>query len=377
MLFDHFNFPELRTFSFNLTLPWTFMKTRCAEIAGHIQDRKWARLESAQLVLKVAMQDMLLVEDDMADEEAVWVSLTSVTCRVPYSYQNFQDALAIAAKGVLQGTNITKLDLGVVFSFQPNDDLFEDAVLVEAEDLPWRIRVHLNLIATENRCDKLFQRLSNFHPTIKILKFDVDAQIDHWKTGELRKMSSYQRTAAIDMKDDPIYPGHDLGVTTWNTPQSFYTEYLEECGRQLSDDLDPYWKGQIAEAAEAAALEASIPVNRSGESKFHDLPPELIGDILQHLSSMAPSKPFPPVELKQPCPCSKEGTDFRRPWLSLVDPILPEASTDPTLALSCVSHKMRQIVFENQPERTCVVGFCDNALQNLTFLPEAMRTHVT
>jgi hypothetical protein len=99
MLFSHFNFPELRTFSFNLTTSWTFMKSTMADVAGYIQDRKWSRLESGQLIIKVTVEDMgvdMLVVDDednndvnMANEKAVWVSLLSASFHVPDSYHDF------------------------------------------------------------------------------------------------------------------------------------------------------------------------------------------------------------------------------------------------------------------------------------------------
>jgi hypothetical protein len=255
--------------------------------------------------------------------------------------------------------------------------LFEDGVLVRSQDLPYRMHIHPDLIATEERCDTLFQRLSDFHSLIEVLKLEVEGKIDHPESGEMWIMIFYQKTAAEDTKGNPISSGADIHNAKEHIPEPVYEEYLDECGEQLRDDLMPYWKGLMAEFEDMAPLEDSIPVNQPGQSQFLDLPPKIIANIVKQLTLMDPVKPFPPIEFKRPCPCQVIGADFRRDWLDLEDTELPEESTDPTLALSCVSRKLRSIAFENRPERTVTLGFCSEAIENLTFLPSAVRRHVT
>jgi hypothetical protein len=82
LLFPHFIFPELRTFSLELTMPWIYMHWQCEAIAEHIQGRNWAKLESGDLIIHVPLDTMEIWIDDpeivgenpMLEEEAVWVS---------------------------------------------------------------------------------------------------------------------------------------------------------------------------------------------------------------------------------------------------------------------------------------------------------------
>jgi hypothetical protein len=77
MLFDHFNFPELRTFSFNLRIPfYSEIRKKCAKVARNIQRRRWNRLESGQFAIEVWIDDMF-DDDVMLGEIAVWVSVST------------------------------------------------------------------------------------------------------------------------------------------------------------------------------------------------------------------------------------------------------------------------------------------------------------
>jgi hypothetical protein len=248
---------------------------------------------------------------------------------------------------------------------------------VQSEDEPYRITLQSNFIPSEDRCDTLFQRLCDFHPSIKVLKLDIDATIDYCKPGEVRKMISYQRTAPDDKTEDPVALGVDLRTATRHLPQSFYKEFLDESGERLSDDLIPFWRSSAALIGEPASSEVSIPIDGPSDSNLDDLPPKVIANIVEHLASMGPSRPFPPAEVKRPCACHTIGADFRRRWLSIKDSKLPEESTDPALSLSCVSRKLRQIAFDERPERMYTLGFCAEAMENVTYLPLAMRRNVT
>lgn len=283
---------------------------------------------------------------------------------------------------MLQGTKITTLSLGLILAFRPDTSLFENDVLVRTQDQPYRMLVDSNLIATEERCDTLFQRLRDFHPLIKILKLEVDAKIHHVEAGKVHKMISYQRTAARDTKTDLSADGPELRMAPGNMSQSFYQEYLVQCGQQLDIDLEPYRKSLVTEprepiaSAPSAPSEPSVPINRPGQSKLLDLPSELIAIIVRHLALMGPVKPFPPAQFKRPCACTKTGADSGKKWKALMNPISPVESTDPTLALSCVSQKLRKIAFEGRPNRTLTIGFCAKAMNNSAWLPLAMRKRV-
>lgn len=242
-----------------------------------------------------------------------------------------------------------------------------------------RVQIHPKLIATEAQCDALFQRLSGAHPGLKVFKLDVAARIDYYGSDE--NMVSYQRTAADSIGEDRIDPDVAVQISTGDLPESYYHDHVDACSRTLSDDLVEYRGDQHLFEHRVIVSETPTPVDEPGESKFHDLPPEVITNIVEHLALMSPVKPFPAVESKRPCPCKTPGSNMET-WRRSGVPArtaskLLKETTDPTLALSCVSSKLRQIAFEERQERSYSLGFCHEAMKNTRLLPADMRKRVT
>lgn len=114
-----------------------------------------------------------------------------------------------------------------------------------------------------------------------------------------------------------------------------------------------------------AVIQAQSPTN------LKDMPVEIIDLIAEHLRAASVEKPK--VSRKwEPCPCvvPKELRSSKRKDPSAF------ASDDPCLALSCVSKRMRNVVFDNRIHRTISTSYCDWGMKQAQAASEVMRSNV-
>lgn len=152
----------------------------------------------------------------------------------------------------------------------------------------------------------------------------------------------------------------------WTVARSL-SDHSDSLSDHLENNIDVP-KETIESSNQDQVINVETPV-RYGS--FAHLPSELITIIAEHLLLAKPAS-FPPSKRKQPCPCGY-GTGHapvKRPVK------LPTKSADASLALSCVSKRMREIVFDGRRGRTIAVDFCEAAFRSLLFLNRTVRENV-
>lgn len=114
-----------------------------------------------------------------------------------------------------------------------------------------------------------------------------------------------------------------------------------------------------------AALDAQAPTN------LNNMPVEIINVIVDHLHASSIDQPKI-IKKYQPCRCiAPEGHQSRKEKKALA-----YSSNDASLALSCVSRRMRNVVFDNQTNRSISTSYCVWGMKQAQAASEVLRRNV-
>lgn len=116
--------------------------------------------------------------------------------------------------------------------------------------------------------------------------------------------------------------------------------------------------------------QAKAIVNAQAPTNLNNMPVEIINLIVDHLRAMPVKEPKASKDWPS-CPCviPEDSEPAKEKAMTFV-------SDDPSIALSCVSKRMRNVVFDNRTNRSISTSYCEWGMKQAQSASKVVRGNV-